>query len=71
MNMRCVDKYVTIISQLNVLVSHKPNLGSAKYEAFKIWDKSEDKRGGVEKLWATSLMSGSDICYLSDYIFKF
>ena len=26
MNTRCVDKYVNVISQLNVLVSHKPNL---------------------------------------------
>ena len=27
MNNRCVDKYVTVISQLSVFVSHKLNLG--------------------------------------------
>ena len=26
MNTRCVNRYVNVISQLNVLVSHQPNL---------------------------------------------
>ena len=45
MNKRCYDKYVTIISQLIVLVSHIPNLGICRPGT---WELSLPQLGGVQ-----------------------